>query len=91
MAETPALQIYIYKGGPDRYFYDQSEGHFGAQKVKAPSKSQDFHGDPLEMAQVMAFPATKWLSPAPKVKKSVGYDLVSTGLIFVSYTFAFLI
>ena len=35
-----------------------SEGHFGAKKVEAPYKSQVFHGDPLEIAQVMAFPAT---------------------------------
>jgi len=28
-------------------------------KIEAPSKSQDFHEDPLEMAQVMAFPAAK--------------------------------
>ena len=28
----------------------------GAKKVLAPSKSQDFHGDPLVMALVMTFP-----------------------------------
>jgi len=28
----------------------------GAKKVLAPSKSLDFHGDPLVMALVMAFP-----------------------------------
>ena len=36
----------------------------GAENVLAPSKSLDFHGDPLEMALVMAFPARKWLYPA---------------------------
>ena len=29
------------------------------KKVEAPSKSRDFHGEPREMAQVMAFPAKK--------------------------------
>jgi len=35
------------------------EGLFGAKNVEAPSKSLVFHRDPLEMALVIAFPATK--------------------------------
>ena len=41
------------------YTYWEGDNHFRAKKVEAPSKSQDFHGDPHEMAQVVAFPATK--------------------------------
>ena len=57
------MKIEAFRGGQDFFGplngTSNSEGHFGAKKVEAPSKSQDFHGDPLEMAQVMAFPAAK--------------------------------
>ena len=57
------MKIKTFIGGQDFFGplkgTSDSKGHFGAKKVEAPSKSQDFHGDTLEMAQVMAFPATK--------------------------------
>ena len=57
------MKIETFRGGQDFFGplngMSDSEGHFGAKKVEAPSKSQDFHGDTLEMAQVMAFPVTK--------------------------------
>ena len=57
------MKIETYRGGHEILGplngTSDNEGHFGAKKVEAPSKSQDFHGDPLKMAQVMAFPATK--------------------------------
>ena len=49
-----------------------SKGLFGAKKVEAPSKSLDFHGDPLVMAQVVAFPATKMIIP-PQYKVAVSW------------------
>jgi hypothetical protein len=56
------MKIETFKGGQDFFCAlngtSDSEGHFGAKKVEVPSKSQDFHGDPFEMAQVMVFPAT---------------------------------
>ena len=57
------MKIETFRGGQDFFCplngMSNSKGHFGTKKVEAPSKSQDFYGDPLEMAQVMAFPATK--------------------------------
>ena len=57
------MKIKTIRGGQDFFGplngMSDSDGHLGAKKVEAPSTSQDFHGEPLEMAQVMAFPPTK--------------------------------
>jgi hypothetical protein len=57
------MKIETFRGDQDCFGplngMSDSEGHFGVKKVEAPSKSRDFHGDPLVMAQVVAFPSTK--------------------------------
>jgi len=42
--------------------------HFGAKKVEAPNKSRDFHGKPLEMAQVFEFPPKKYCQAQVKAE-----------------------
>ena len=65
------MKIETFRGGQDFFGplngTSDSEGHFGAKKVEVRSKSLDFHGDPLVMAQVVAFPSTKSLSH-PNIK-----------------------
>ena len=58
------MKIKTFRGGRD--FLGPLNGHerqrvaiLAPKNSRPPSKSRDFHGDPLEMAQVMAFPATK--------------------------------
>ena len=57
------MKILTFRGGLDffgpKMALSVARAISGAKKVLASSKSLDFHGDPLEMALVMAFPATK--------------------------------
>ena len=72
------MKIETFRGDQDFFGplngTSNSEGHFGAQKVEAPSKSRDFHGDPLEMNGMMAFPAgrNKMINP-PQYKAAVSW------------------
>jgi len=57
------MKILTFRGGPDFFGPKMALAVacaiLGAKKVLAPSKSLDFHGDPLAMALIMAFPSTK--------------------------------
>ena len=62
------MEIKTFRGGQD--FFGHLNGQkrqqgaiLGPKKVDAPSKSRDFHGKPLEMAQVCDLPPQKKYQP----------------------------
>jgi len=63
------MKIETFRGGQDFFGplngTSDSEGHFGAKKVKAPSKSQDFHGDPILNGQSYGFSRNKMIITLP--------------------------